>query len=72
MILASELKCMKRVLRRLNYIDSNDIVQTKGKVGCELSAGDEILLTEIMFNGFFENLEGPELAAILSMFVCDE
>jgi len=47
-------------------------VQTKRQVACEISAGDELLLTEIMMNGFFEDLEKGHICALLSMFVCDE
>ena len=72
MILSHELKSMKRVMRRLGFIDKEDIVQTKGKIACEISAGDEILLTEIIMNGYFEDIEKGEIAALLSMFVCDE
>ena len=32
MILSTELKSMKRVLRRLGHLDSNDIVTHKGKI----------------------------------------
>ena len=35
---------MKRVLRRLNFINKDDVVQTKGKVACELSTTDEIIV----------------------------
>lgn len=32
-----ELKCRKRVLRRLGYCTSTDVIQLKGRVACELS-----------------------------------
>lgn len=32
-----ELKCRKRVLRRLGYCTNTDVIQLKGRVGCELS-----------------------------------
>ena len=35
---------MKRVLRRLEFLDKNDIVGIKGKVACEISACDELLV----------------------------
>lgn len=35
---------MKRVLRRLGFINKDDIVLTKGKVACEISACDEIIV----------------------------
>ena len=72
MILTKELGSMKRVLRRLDHLTKDDIVTNKGKVACEISAGDEILLSEFMYSGGFENLEKAELCAVLSMFVCDE
>lgn len=32
-----ELKCRKRVLRRLGYCTNADVIQLKGRVACELS-----------------------------------
>ena len=40
-----ELKCRKRVLRRLGFTTADDIVDMKGRVACEISTGDELLLT---------------------------
>ncbi|KAJ3723458.1 rRNA-processing arch domain-containing protein [Lentinula guzmanii] len=67
-----ELKCRKRVLRRLGFISSSDIVDTKGRVACEISTGDELLLTELIFNGAFNTLAPEHCAALLSCFVFDE
>merc|ERR1711962_1941907 len=67
-----ELKNMKRVLRRLGYCTAADVIEIKGRIACELSSADELLLTEMMFNGLFNNLNPPEVAAILSCFVCGE
>lgn len=53
-----ELKCRKRVLRRLGYATSQDVIERKGRVACELSAADELLITEMLFNGLFNNLSG--------------
>jgi len=44
-ILRYELKCMKRVLRRLEYTNSEDIIETKGKVACEINAADELVVS---------------------------
>src|SRR5690348_165594 len=38
-----ELKCMKRVLRRLGYTNEDDIIETKGRVACEINAADELV-----------------------------
>jgi len=67
-----ELKCMKRVLRRLGYCTTSDVIEIKGRIACELSSADELLLTEMMFNGLFNPLNPPQVAAILSCFVCTE
>ena len=52
-----ELKCRKRVLRRLGYANASDAIELKGRVACEISAADELLLTELLFNGVFNDLE---------------
>ena len=67
-----ELKCRKRVLRRLGFTTSADIVDMKGRVACEISTGDELLLTELVFNGVFNPLTSEQCAALLSCFVFTE
>lgn len=67
-----ELKQRKRVLRRLGYCTAADVIEFKGRVACELSAADELLLTEMIFNGIFNSLNAHQCVAILSCFVCDE
>lgn len=67
-----ELKCRKRVLRRLAFTNAADIVDMKGRVACEISSGDELLLTELIFNGVFNPLSPEQCAALLSCFVFGE
>lgn len=67
-----ELKYRKRVLRRLGYCTTADVIEFKGRVACELSAADELLLTEMIFNGTFNGLSTQQSVALLSCFVCDE
>lgn len=67
-----ELKCRKRVLRRMGYCTNTDVIQLKGRVACELSSADELLLTEMLFSGIFNPLKPSEVCALLSCFVCDE
>ncbi|KAL1498076.1 hypothetical protein ABEB36_008933 [Hypothenemus hampei] len=66
-----ELKCRKRVLRRLGYCTNTDVIQLKGRVACEVSSADELLITEMLFNGLFGSLTAPQACALLSCFVCD-
>jgi ATP-dependent RNA helicase DOB1 len=44
----------------------------KGRVACELNAGDELLITELMFAGFFNDLPVEQVVASLSCFVFQE
>ena len=67
-----ELKARKRVLRRLGFTDESDVIQMKGRVACEISTGDELLLTELIFNGVFNELTIPQTVALLSCFVFQE
>ncbi|KAI5864327.1 antiviral helicase [Durotheca rogersii] len=69
-----ELKSRKRVLRRLGFIDETDVVQMKARVACEISSteGHELLLSELLFNRFFNELSPELCAAVLSVFIFEE
>ncbi|KAI9827007.1 MAG: ATP-dependent RNA helicase mtr4 [Phylliscum demangeonii] len=67
-----ELKCRKRVLRRLGFINDADVVQLKARVACEISTGDELILSELLFNRFFNELTPEQCAAALSCFIFEE
>ncbi|XP_029024555.1 exosome RNA helicase MTR4 [Betta splendens] len=67
-----KLKCRKRVLRRLGFASPSDVIEMKGRVACEISSGDELLLTEMMFNGLFNDLSAEQATALLSCFVFQE
>ncbi|KAJ3028956.1 UNVERIFIED_CONTAM: ATP-dependent RNA helicase mtr4 [Siphonaria sp. JEL0065] len=67
-----ELKCRRRVLRRLGYTTANDVIEMKGRVACEVSVGDELLLTEIMLAGGFGDLSVEQTVALLSCFCHSE
>ncbi|KAM4527775.1 exosome RNA helicase MTR4 [Odontesthes bonariensis] len=67
-----ELKCRKRVLRRLGFASPSDVIEMKGRVACEISSADELLLTDMVFNGLFNNLTVEQATALLSCFVFQE
>lgn len=67
-----ELKCRKRVLRRLQFINEDEVVQLKARVACEISTGDELMLSELLFNRFFNDLSPEQVAAVISCFVFEE
>ena len=53
MIMKQDLVNMKRVMRRLDLCDKNDVPTIKGKVACRISASDELVATELLFSGIF-------------------
>ena len=60
------------LLYRLGYADATDVIEMKGRVACEISSGDELLLTELIFNGAFNDLSIEQEVALLSCFVFQE
>jgi ATP-dependent RNA helicase DOB1 len=56
----------------LGYTSASDVVELKGRVACEISTGDELLLTELLFNGVFNDLNVEQCVALLSCAVCDD
>ena len=71
LVLQNDLTSMKRVLRRLDFI-SNEILTPKGQVACMISGGDELLITETLFSGKFNNLSSEELASVLTCYLNNE
>jgi len=63
------LRAMRRVLRRLGHVDAQHVVQMKGRVACEVNTADELLVTELIFNGVFGELDAAQAAALLSCLI---
>lgn len=60
------------VLRALGYVDAGGTVMLKGRVACEITAADELVLTELVLDNSLAQLEPEEIVALLSAFVCPE
>jgi len=71
-ILKAELKSMKRVLKRLGFITADGVIDVKGRVACEINANDELVLTELLFSGFFNSLDVEMIPTLLSSFVWED
>lgn len=71
-VLRDELRAMKRVLQRLGFVDKNNVVLDKGKMACEISSCDELVLTEMVFNNVFEGMSAEHIIAMCSCLVLDE
>ena len=67
-----ELRRMKRVLKRLGYISPEGVLGTKGRFSCELSTADELVVTDMIFDGIFSELSIEQAVALLSCFVHKE
>lgn len=66
-----ECKKMIQVLKDLEYCDDTNVL-IKGKLACEISSGDELILTEMIFNGDFLKLEVNDFVPLLSCLVFEE
>lgn len=54
------------------YVSSDDVVELKGKVACEISSADELTLTELMFSGVLKEIKVEEMISLLSCLVWQE
>uniref|UniRef100_A0A0D3F103 DExH-box ATP-dependent RNA helicase DExH11 n=1 Tax=Oryza barthii TaxID=65489 RepID=A0A0D3F103_9ORYZ len=57
------------VLKEIYYIDSDLVVQLKGRVACEMNSGEELISTECLFENQLDDLEPEEAVAIMSALV---
>lgn len=64
-----ELTNRSRVLKKLGHIDSEGVLQLKGRAAAQIDTGDELLVTELMFNGTFNDLDHHQVAALASCFI---
>ena len=72
-VLRDTMRRMQRVLKRLGHVHAGTgVIDTKGRVACEVNTADELLVTELVFSGAFIELGDAETAAILSCLVFGE
>jgi ATP-dependent RNA helicase DOB1 len=71
MVMSKDLDNMQRVLRRLEYMDKNQIL-LKGKVACCIDASDELVATELILNGTFNNIDPTTAVALCSCLIFTE
>ncbi|KAH7372411.1 hypothetical protein KP509_17G002800 [Ceratopteris richardii] len=72
LVFKDELKYRTRVLRRLGYATNDDVVELKGKVACEISSADELVLSELIFKGLLKDASTEQMVSLLSCFVWQE
>ncbi|XP_072985738.1 DExH-box ATP-dependent RNA helicase DExH11 isoform X1 [Typha latifolia] len=57
------------VLKEIHCVDSDLVVQLKGRVACEMNSGEELICTECLFENQLDDLEPEEVVAIMSALV---
>ena len=66
----AEARRRTSVLKILGHLDKDGTLLTlKGRAAAEIDAADELLASELMFNGVFAGLDAPQLAAVVSCLV---
>lgn len=68
LILYPEYQYKLEVLKRMNYVDDQHSVTLKGRVACEMGS-NELMITELVLCNTFNDLDPPEIAALLSSLV---
>ncbi|KAI5181246.1 ATP-dependent RNA helicase DOB1 [Nematocida sp. AWRm80] len=71
LIMIEEYRSKKKILKALSYISETEVL-IKGKVASEISSGDELILTEMLFNNEFSKLTPERICSLLSCVVFDE
>lgn len=67
----AECKRMINVLRMLGHIDETSVL-IKGKMASEISTGDELVITEMIFSSSFTALPLVDMIALVSCTICEE
>ena len=64
-----EIKLRSEILTKLGHIDQSGVLQLKGRAACEIDTADELMASELMFNGVFNSLNAHEAVALASCLV---
>jgi ATP-dependent RNA helicase DOB1 len=68
-----ELLKRLRVLRRLDHLHPDEnVALVKGKVACEMQTSDELVATELIFDGTFKELDPGSVVALVSALLWRE
>ncbi|KAH0785381.1 Superkiller viralicidic activity 2-like 2 [Histomonas meleagridis] len=70
-VMQEDLKSMQNVLEKLGFVDNEKLITNKGRVASIISAGDELVITEMLFDGILKHLTPQQIASLLCIFACD-
>ena len=71
LLMIPEYESRIKVLKALEFVGQDGVVQLKGRVARELNNCDELLATELIFTNFFQTMAPDEICALLSCFVLE-
>eukprot|EP00998_Keelungia_sp_KM082_P007873 NODE_405_length_1986_cov_43.363098_g398_i0.p1 GENE.NODE_405_length_1986_cov_43.363098_g398_i0~~NODE_405_length_1986_cov_43.363098_g398_i0.p1 ORF type:complete len:656 (+),score=193.56 NODE_405_length_1986_cov_43.363098_g398_i0:206-1969(+) len=71
LLLMPDLRSRVTVLRELQYV-KGEVVDLKGRVACEISSANELLVTEMVFESMFTTLSPEHCVAMLACLVCQD
>eukprot|EP01050_Picozoa_sp_SAG11_P003073 SAG11_NODE_166_length_13763_cov_8.292722_6_plen_291_part_00 len=67
--LMPEFQCRLTVLKVLKHIDEDETVLLKGRVACEVSSSESLIVTELMFQNVLSDLSAAECVSLLSCLI---
>lgn len=71
LLMIPEYESRVKVLKNLEFVGQDGVIQLKGRVARELNNCDELLATELIFQNFFQTMAPDEICALLSCFVLE-
>ena len=71
-VMLQDLAEMRRIIEKLGFVDHEGIITDKGRVASVITAGDELVLTELLFDGIMKKMTPQQIAALMSAFAADE
>ena len=67
-----DMRHMRRILEKLNMVSREGVVLDKGRVASVITAGDELVMTEMLYDAVLKDLTPQQIAALMTVFACDE
>jgi ATP-dependent RNA helicase DOB1 len=65
-VFQNDLESRLRVLRRMGHLDKSDVILPKGRVAAEVESVDELVVTELIFDGVFNEQDPAVTCAMLT------
>jgi superfamily II RNA helicase len=67
--ISNQIEIIKNVLKDYEYINDDNTLTKKGIIASAVNDCNELLFTEMIFQGYLDDLTFPEIIAVLSTFI---